>query len=179
MQINKLKCLKDGRIEIKWTEFVGETGEEKDETDKKFTEPPQESFEEALINLRAHACALCEFPMEDAKKIKVVGMEIHRKGDHEVVGAILFLTRDLLKSNTNLNIPTPLKFVDKPGDGPDKGDVFTKEAAAAVKKMVREVESYISGERLQTDAFDTNTEDCPVNKDLAADENVPDEEESE
>lgn len=154
MQIKKLQIMKDERIQVKWTVFSGEDGQDIFEHEIKCPDAPKESFDVALQNLKPHALVLCELPTGEIGRIAVTGMEIQRKGDHQVIGASLFVTRTLEKSSTNLSFPTPLKYVDKVTDGADKGDVFSKEAAKAVKAFIKEAEKYVEGERMQIDAFD-------------------------
>jgi len=154
MQIKKIQLMKDERIAIKWIVFSGEEGQDVFEHEIKCPDAPKESFDVALQNLKAHALVLCELPNGEIGKISVTGMEIQRKGDHQVIGASLYVTRTLERSSTNMSFSTPLKYVDKVTDGPDKGDVFSKEAAKAVKTMIKEAEKYVEGKRLQTNAFD-------------------------
>lgn len=156
MQIKKIQIMKDERIQVKWTVFSGEDGQDVFENEIKCPDAPKESFDVAIQNLKTHALELCELPQGEIGRIAVTGMEIQRKGDHQVIGASLLLTRSLKKSSTKLSFSTPLKYVDKVTDGPDKGDVFSKEAAKAVKTMIKEAEKYVEGKRLQTNAFDNN-----------------------
>ncbi|WOO43136.1 hypothetical protein [Rubellicoccus peritrichatus] len=119
-----------------------------DEHQIKSSDIVSEGFAEALDELAEAVCRVCQFPIEDADKISVLGFTVSKKGDNDQV---TFQAKKDLGCGTPLNIPTPNRLLEE--DSGDSSILLDAKSRESLKKLQAEAASYIENSRTLRQIF--------------------------
>lgn len=128
-------------------------------------------FYEKLQALAVYVCDICEFPLDWAKDITVLGVSFSYAGEDDVMGAVITATRQLMHSNSPLVVNTPHKpseFYSKgENDMRDMNELLPRACVGMLEDLQAEAEKYVNGERenQQMGMFDENAKQPSANGD--------------
>lgn len=144
--IKSYKKLKTGKMEIQY--FIIHNEEDKTTVKIESPQPPRESFDEVLIDLKPHFIKICELLESDKAKIRLTGISLTRSGENQVVGVVFQGERDLVGSG-HIILTTPKKHIEKPKPDMEDCHILSNPAGDLILKFIDECQAYVDGERLQ------------------------------
>ena len=116
---------------------------------------PSEGFTDALAALVPEVIVIAELPDNQKKGMKIVGVTFSYSGESHKMGAAISVTKLLAGSDSPLSFTTPCKVSINAGEDvqQDKGKL-TKDQEKKLNKLLKEIEKYIDGGKLQVNMFD-------------------------
>lgn len=120
-------------------------------------EQPDPRLFAAMDNLSGSVRSMCELP-DDATTITVKGVSYSYGGDREVMGATIIAQRNLIHSNSPMNLLTPHKASEPYNEGGhiDPKAILDAEDVELLQTLYQHVVEYVNGKREQTDLFEDN-----------------------
>jgi len=117
-------------------------------------EKPDPKFQKAMTELGPHIAKICE--LEDTKDNPVTGNGITFKYNDELKkdGVILSGRRKLKNSTNNMNLSTPLKYIQGPTDKMKDNIAIPKEVAKELEVIKKLAKQFMKGQRAQNQLFD-------------------------
>jgi len=149
MRMKKIKSLRE-QVILEWQtpakegKFNNHSLESSDE--------PRPEFKKALAALKPHLIAMCEIEALDKKLIRVSGVSLSYKGEHDTMNAILTGMKSHKNSNGQLNLNTPLKPSENmTGEDTAAENLLPETCVKLIKNLIGEAVIYINGDRSQTE----------------------------
>jgi len=149
MKITKIKNLNDDTI-IEWQ--VPIKGGRTDKFSLSSGEDPRPEFKKALSALKKDMIELCEVESLDSKLIKVSGVSLSYKGEHDVMNVVITGQKSHKNSGGCLNLNSPVKPAEVANvEETAPESLLSEKCVAKVNALILEAKNYINGARSQGD----------------------------
>lgn len=134
---------KQGEVILEWQD-----GDEKESVVHAMTstDDPRPEFNTALQALTAHVVRVCQFPIDYADEMKIIGVALS-ENDHQGRGVVVTATKKLAGLKAPLVINTP-HVTESEGEQPG---ALRQESIDLIDALIEEAVRFRKGERAQLD----------------------------
>ncbi len=135
---------KRGKKQVDWDKFVIDSSEQ-----------PNASFTRLLQSLREYVAKICDYPEDEAEKVKVLGVHVSWKGEKEdIMGVVVTAIKRVKMTTSPLLLNTP--FLPEKSLTNKKSDaVLQKDVVEKINLLCDAAEAYVDGERGQLKLAET------------------------